>query len=109
MKILKYSSIVFIIFSTITFSQVTYQGPATGTVNSGVMVTTDNFLSLPVGSEVSKETRVYELMDYDHPPMYYEGNKPVFDDYVYVDDQSTEIHLLVVKLVRVSNFTVLRQ
>ena len=89
MKILKYSGIAFLIFSTILLSQVTYQGPATGNVNSGVMVTTDSFLSLPVGSEVPKETRVYELMEYDFPPMNYEGNKPVFDDYVYVEDQST--------------------
>ena len=89
MNILKYSSIAFLIFSTFIFSQVTYQGPATGNVNSGVVVTTDNFLSLPVGSELPKEPRVYEFMENNSPPMYYEGDKQVIDNYVYVTDQNT--------------------
>ena len=76
-----------LIISAISFGQ-TYSGPATGTVNSGVVVTTDNFLSLPVGSELPEETRVYKFMEYDSPPMYYEGDKPVFDNYVYIEDES---------------------
>ena len=76
-----------LIISAISFGQ-TYSGPATGSVDGGVVVTTDNFLSVPVGSELPEETRVYEFMEYDPPPMPYEGDKPVFDNYVYVEDGS---------------------
>jgi len=83
---MKKASIYFVflnvlIISAISFGQ-TYNGPATGNVNSGVVVTTDNFLSLPVGSELPKEPRVYEFMENNTPPMYYEGDKPVIDNYV---------------------------
>ncbi|MCZ6702938.1 MAG: hypothetical protein O6940_07850, partial [Ignavibacteria bacterium] len=89
MNILKYSSIAFLFFSTITFSQVVYQGPATGSVGSGVVVTTDNFLFTPAGSESFEPPRVYEIMEYESEPMIYEGDKPVFDNYVYVGDENT--------------------
>ncbi|MCH7963648.1 MAG: hypothetical protein IH852_06900, partial [Bacteroidetes bacterium] len=76
-----------LIISAISFGQ-TYSGPATGSVSSGVEVTTDNFLSLPVGSELPEETRVYELMESNLPPMYYKGDTQVFDNYVYIEDES---------------------
>jgi len=90
-KTLKYSSIACLIFSTIIFGQVTYQGPATGTVNSGVVVTTDDFLSQPVGSEIPEETRVYEFMENDAEQIHYEGNLQVFNNYVYVEDNNTQL------------------
>jgi len=40
---------VTLLFTTISFSQ-SYQGPAIGTVNSGVVVTTNNLLSRPIGN-----------------------------------------------------------
>jgi hypothetical protein len=78
-----------LLFSVISFGQ-TYSGPATGSVDAGVIVTTDDFVFTPIGSEDIKEPRVYEFMEYDPPPMYYEGDKPVSDNYVYVEDESAK-------------------
>jgi len=78
-----------LIISVISFGQ-TYSGPSTGSVDGGVVVTTDDFPLRPVGSEPQKPPRVVEIMEYDSPPMYYEGDKPVFDNYIYVEDANNK-------------------
>jgi hypothetical protein len=83
--------IFLVLFSTITFGQ-SYRGPATGTVSTGVTVTTDDFLSVPAGQEPNQEKRIRKLMEYDSGPVYYEGNQPVFDDYVYVEDANASVN-----------------
>jgi hypothetical protein len=91
MKILKYSIIAFLIFSTFIFSQVTYQGPAPGSVNSGVEVTTDNFISIPQRNESQGQTRINPQMMIDSKQLYYNGDKPVFDNYVYTEDENAHL------------------
>jgi hypothetical protein len=46
------------LFSTLTFGQVTYQGPATGSVSAGLMVSTDNFTRvLSLGEPIQRDIR----------------------------------------------------
>ncbi|MCK5371369.1 MAG: hypothetical protein KAQ62_22565, partial [Cyclobacteriaceae bacterium] len=76
-------------FSALTFGQV-HSGPATGDILSGVEVSTDGFAMVPIGMEPQMPIRYREPMDYDSGPVYYEGDQPVFDNYVYVDDSNAQ-------------------
>jgi len=81
-----------LLIPALTFGQ-TYSGPATGSVNSGVVVTTDDFLFTPTVSESYEQPRVHKYMEIETEPIMYEGNKPVFDNYVYVNDKNTNSSL----------------
>ena len=78
-----------LIISVISFGQ-TYSGPATGNVASGVEVSTDNFPLVPIGSEPPSERNIIDIRESYLEPMFYEGDRPVFDDYVYVDDGNAQ-------------------
>ncbi|MCK5506570.1 MAG: hypothetical protein KAJ10_15510, partial [Thermodesulfovibrionia bacterium] len=80
-----------LIISAISFGQ-TYSGPATGSVGSGVVVTTDNFVLVPIGSELPSEQKIINIEEPDFGPMYYNGDMEVFDDYVYIDDSNAQQH-----------------
>ncbi|MEJ2193567.1 MAG: FlgD immunoglobulin-like domain containing protein [Ignavibacteriaceae bacterium] len=92
MKYFSYLNTIFILLS-ITVNAQTYNGPATGSVNSGVVVTTDDFLFIPEVNKSSEPPRVYKMMEYEPEPIKYDGNTPVFDNYVYVDDSNTNSSL----------------
>jgi len=80
-----------LIISAISFGQ-TYSGPATGTVGSGVVVTTDDFLLVPIGSEPPSEPKIINIEEPDFGSLYYNGDMEVFDDYVYIDDSNARLH-----------------
>jgi hypothetical protein len=78
-----------VLFSlALTFGQ-SYQGPATGSVSSGVQVSTDSFNSMPTGSETGESPRTRQIMEYISEPIKYKGDQPVFDNYTYVEDKNT--------------------
>ena len=89
MNILRYFSIVFLIYSISTFGQV-HSGPATGNIASGVIVSTDNFPMVPIGMEPQKEQRVIPYMENDSEPIMGEiGNATDYENYFYVEDGNT--------------------
>ncbi|MCH9029944.1 MAG: hypothetical protein IH819_10115, partial [Bacteroidetes bacterium] len=90
MKKITFTILFFFLFSVIVFGQ-SYMGPDSGGVASGVVVTTDDFLSKPIGIEPPSSKRIIKLMENNTPPMYYEGNKPVSDNYVYVEDKNVRL------------------
>jgi len=79
-----------LIISAISFGQ-TYDGPSTRSVDSGIVVTTDDFLSVLVSKEVSAEQRIINLMEYNSEPLYYDGDRAVFDNYIYVEDEAAQL------------------
>ena len=82
---LLFTLISFLTFSNVIFSQTTFQGPATGSVANGVMVTTDDFAFVPSGDEILGEPRVIEFMEYNAEPLFIQGEAPVSDNYFYVE------------------------
>ncbi|MCH7774774.1 MAG: hypothetical protein IH784_10275, partial [Bacteroidetes bacterium] len=93
---MKKASIYFVfinvlIISAISFGQ-TYSGPSTGNVDGGVVVTTDDFILVPIGSEPPSEPKIINIEEPDFGPMYYNGDLEVFDDYVYIDDSNARQH-----------------
>ncbi|MCH7722216.1 MAG: T9SS type A sorting domain-containing protein [Bacteroidetes bacterium] len=90
MKKITFTILFFFLFSVIVFGQ-SYMGPDSGGVASGVVVTTDDFLSKPIGKEPPSSKRIIKLMENNTPPMYYKGNKPVSDNYVYVEDKNVRL------------------
>ncbi|MCH7771195.1 MAG: hypothetical protein IIA49_09290, partial [Bacteroidetes bacterium] len=90
MKKITFTILFFFLFSVIVFGQ-SYMGPDSGGVASGVIVTTDDFLFKPIGIEPPSSKRIIKLMENKTPPMYYKGNKPVSDNYVYVEDKNARL------------------
>jgi len=90
MKKITFTILLFLLFSAIVFGQ-SYMGPDSGGVASGIVVTTDDFVLVPIGIEPPSSKRIIKLMENKTAPMYYEGNKPVFDNYVYVEDENTNL------------------
>jgi len=88
MKLLKYLCIIIIFLSITTFGQ-SYDGPLTSSVNSGIVVNTDNFLSMPISKENPENQRINKVLKYNPGPIYYNGAQSVFGDYVYVEDENT--------------------
>jgi len=76
-----------LIISAVSFGQ-TYSGPSTGTIDSGAVVTTDDFVLIPIGSEPPSKPRIINIEEPDFGPMYYNGDKAVFDNYVYIGDEN---------------------
>jgi len=85
MHILRYISIIFLIYSVSTFGQTTYDGPEPGNVSSGVVVTTDNFNFMPAGSEILGAPRIIELMENEVEPFFIDSDRPVNENYYYVE------------------------
>lgn len=77
---------VTLLFTTISFSQ-SYQGPAIGTVNSGVVVTTNNLLSRSIGN-LNFSNPVIRNTDFFQNPIYIEGDIKFLDNYIYVEDKN---------------------
>jgi len=90
MHILRYISVLFLIYSVSTIGQTTYNGPASGNVSSGVMVTTDNFSFIPMDGEILGEQRIMEFMENKNEPMLSYGDGPVFDNYLYVENGTAQ-------------------
>ena len=76
-----------LIISAISFGQ-TYSGPATGNVDGGAVVTTDDFLFVPIGSELPSKPKIINIEESNFGPMYYSGDMEQFDNYVYSEDKS---------------------
>ena len=76
---------VTLLFAAISFSQ-TYQGPAVGTVNSGVVVNTDDFLSRPV-ENFNILDRIINT-EFIQDPIYVDGDNKFLDNYLYVEDKN---------------------
>ncbi|MBI5660920.1 MAG: T9SS type A sorting domain-containing protein [Ignavibacterium album] len=77
--------LLFILNSAVLFSQISYQGPATGNVSSGVLVSTNNFPESPV---IISEPKPIKDRNTDYPfpePMILESMNPVFQP-TYVED-----------------------
>ena len=82
---------VILLFVGTVFGQ-TYSGPAVGSVDTGVVVTTDDFSFAPIGSEPPSQDRMVDnVKDPDFGPIYYQGDKKVFDNYVYVEDKNAQL------------------
>ncbi|MEJ5262449.1 MAG: FlgD immunoglobulin-like domain containing protein [Ignavibacterium sp.] len=81
----RFTLILFILSFSLTFPQVSYQGPATGNVASGVLVSTNSFPEAPIGNF---DPRIIKDMsaDYvDNQPSLLEAVGPVFQP-TYVED-----------------------
>ena len=89
MNLLKYSCVTFLLISVTIFGQ-TYDGPVTGSVDSGVVVSTDDFLNMLFQNNQSPEHKVNQLLNYNPGPLYYTGKQNVASDYVYVEDKNTQ-------------------
>jgi hypothetical protein len=87
MKSLKYTCIVIILLSVLAFGQ-TYNGPTTESVDSGVVVSTHDFTNMSNNNNRSNKRKINQPLEYESGPLYYDGDEPAFNDYVYVDDKS---------------------
>jgi hypothetical protein len=91
MNILRYFSLIILIYSISTFGQV-YNGPSTGTVSSGVMVSTDNFQSAPIGNGFAGSESVKKNMEYFAEP-YNNGTSEMkaSNNYTYIEDANASL------------------
>ena len=85
MKTIKSLRVIILILPSMIFAQTTYNGPAPGSVTSGVIVTTDNFSAIAMGDELLGEPRIMELLESDEEPLYLKNNGPVSDNYFYIE------------------------
>lgn len=85
LSLLTFLSIAILILSSMVIAQTTYQGPATGSVTSGVVVNTDNFI-FAKGEEILSKPQVLELMKNEVEPLYLYGDGSVSDNYFYVEN-----------------------
>ena len=69
MKIIKSLRVIILILPSMLFAQTTYNGPASGSVTSGVIVTTDNFSANAMGDEIFGQPRIMELLESDEEPL----------------------------------------
>jgi len=85
MKSVKYSYLFLLIFPATIFTQTTYDGPASGSVTSGVIVTTDNFNSFDMNEHISGEPYEIERLEQEAKPLNLMYDGPVPDNYYYVE------------------------
>ena len=91
---LSMSTTIFLLLFTVTMFGQSYSGPATGSVDSGVVVTTDDFLSTSFESGPIKKPIVRKRMEYISDPVYYEGSEQVFENYIYIEDKSASLNIV---------------
>jgi FlgD Ig-like domain len=86
----RYLGFIFLIYTISTFGQV-YSGPSTGTVTSGVMVSTDNFPSAPIGNGFAGPESVKKNMEYQAEPYYGTSDMEIFNNYTYIEDTNSSL------------------
>lgn len=81
----RFTLILFILSFSFTFPQVSYQGPATGNVASGVLVSTNSFPEAPIGNFDPRIIKDMSAEYVDNQPSLLEAVGPVFQP-TYVED-----------------------
>ncbi len=90
MKFLIHLGFICLIYSSSVFGQA-YNGPSTGTVSSGVIVSTDNFSDAPLGQGSSGTEIIKKYMEYEAEPYSNNENMEIFDDYTYIEDSNLNL------------------
>jgi hypothetical protein len=88
MNILRYFSYIFIICNFLILGQ-TYNGPSTGTVPSGVLVSTNEFSFESDANEFPGPETVRNRMEFYSEPTVIELDTEIFENYTYIEDTNT--------------------